>query len=116
MEELSTRITSRAGHVWAKSDSSASRSMAPPFQLTTIALTSGVVKSTNPCRWAIDGHLNAPSGHLQPALAWLAFDGDRRVAVFVDALFVIGNAYWTEGSDDDAFFSRKRKSTMYASQ
>ena len=34
------RITSSAGHVWAKSEASASWSMAPPFQFTTIALTS----------------------------------------------------------------------------
>jgi hypothetical protein len=40
---LSTRITSSADQVCAKSDASASRSIAPPFQLTTIALTSGVL-------------------------------------------------------------------------
>ena len=41
VEALSTRMTSRAGQVCAKSDASASCSIVPPFQLTTTALTSG---------------------------------------------------------------------------
>ena len=41
VDALSTRTTSSAGQLWAKSDASASWSIAPPFQLTTMALTSG---------------------------------------------------------------------------
>src|SRR5438876_589056 len=46
--------------------------------------------------------LDAPGGDVQLTLAGFAFDGRRRVAVFLNQLLVLGDANGTGRRDDDA--------------